>query len=136
MNKSKIFKTQVDWWYWAILLVCYFFPLYLGHILSWWVSFVLWAVALYIFSLTALVRYVIDGDTLCVFTGFFTKTIIPISSITSIRPSRNPISSLALSLRRLSIRYNKYDEILVSPKDREAFVAALKAANPQILTEN
>ena len=136
MNKSKIFKTQVDWWYWAILLVCYFFPLYLGHILSWWVSFVLWAVALYIFSLTALVRYVIDGDTLFVFTGFFTKTIIPISSITSIRPSRNPISSPALSLRRLSIRYNKYDEILVSPKDREAFVAALKAANPQILTEN
>ena len=61
---------------------------------------------------------------------------IPISSITSIRPSRNPISSPALSLRRLSIRYNKYDEILVSPKDREAFVAALKAANPQILTEN
>ena len=90
---------------------------------------------IYLFCLTRLTRYVVEGVNLTVFYGFFLKKTIPVSSITSIQPTHNALSSPALSLRRLSIRYNKYDEILVSPEDPEAFVAALKAINPQILTE-
>ena len=100
----------------------------------WVVSFLLWALTIYLFSLTSLTRYVVEGESLTVFYGFFLKKTIPVSSITSIQPSHNALSSPALSLRRLAIRYNKHDEILVSPEEPEAFVAALKAVNPKILT--
>ena len=102
---------------------------------SWFGSFLLWALTIYMFSLTFLTRYVIEGESLTVFYGFFMKRRIPVSTISSVRPTRSLLASPALSLRRLAISYNKYDEILVSPKDQEAFVAMLKALNPHILTD-
>lgn len=52
---------------------------------------------------------------------------IAIESIESIRPSRSPASSPALSLDRLEIRYGGGRTLLVSPKDREGFLAAVVA---------
>ena len=52
---------------------------------------------------------------------------IEIESIESIRPSRSPASSPALSLDRLEIRYGGGRTLLVSPKDREGFLAAVVA---------
>lgn len=132
MHNRHTYHTRVGWWYW---LFC-FLALVLCGMGSWpWVvSFQLWALTIYLFSLTSLTRYVVEGESLTVFYGFFLKKTIPVSSITSIQPSHNALSSPALSLRRLAIRYNKHDEILVSPEEPEAFVAALKAVNPKILT--
>src|SRR3954447_20482151 len=52
---------------------------------------------------------------------------IEIEIIESIRPSRSPASSPALSLDRLEIRYGGGRTLLVSPKDREGFLAAVVA---------
>jgi len=52
---------------------------------------------------------------------------IAIDGIESIRPSRSPVSSPALSLDRLEIRYAGDRRILVSPRDREGFLAAVVA---------
>jgi Bacterial PH domain len=52
---------------------------------------------------------------------------IEIESIESIRPSRSPTSSPALSLDRLEIRYAGGRTLLVSPRDREGFLAAVVA---------
>ena len=52
---------------------------------------------------------------------------IEIESIESIRPSRSPASSPALSLARLEIRYNGGRRMLVSPRDREGFLEAVVA---------
>ncbi|MBO3270454.1 PH domain-containing protein [Hymenobacter defluvii] len=57
---------------------------------------------------------------------------IPVTSITRIKPSHNVLSSPALSLDRLKIYYNRYDEILVSPRDKANFIEALRQVNPQI----
>ncbi|MBC6609826.1 PH domain-containing protein [Hymenobacter sp. BT507] len=57
---------------------------------------------------------------------------IPVTSITRIKPSHNVLSSPALSLDRLKISYNRYDEILVSPRDKADFMEALRQLNPQI----
>ena len=133
MHNRHTYYTRVGWWYW---LLCF---LTLGFCAKgswpWEASFLQWVLTIYLFSLTRLTRYVVEGVNLTVFYGFFLKKTIPVSSITSIRPTHNVLSSPALSLRRLSIRYNKYDEILVSPEEPEAFVAALKAVNPKILTQ-
>ena len=50
---------------------------------------------------------------------------IAIDGIESIHPSRNSISSPALSLDRLEIRYDGGRALLVSPKDREGFLQAI-----------
>ena len=70
-------------------------------------------------------RYTITGEFLMVKEGPF-SWIIPLEDISSIEPTRNPISSPALSLDRLLIRYGKSAELLISPKDKEAFMTELK----------
>ena len=70
-------------------------------------------------------RYTITGDFLLVKSGPF-SWVIPTDDIISIQPTRSPASSPALSLDRLLIRYGNGAELMVSPKDKQAFIDALK----------
>jgi len=74
--------------------------------------------------------YVIEGNTLTIRSSFITWRV-PIRDIRSITPSGSAISSPALSLDRLRIDYGR-KSILVSPEDRERFVAMLRSVNPGI----
>ena len=116
LTHRHTYKSRVNWWYGLLFILLLALCGKGGE--YWIVGFLSWVSVIFFSSLFFLKRYVVEGENLTVFYGFFLKKTIP-----------------ALSLRRLSIRYNKYDEILVSPEDPEAFVAALKAINPQILTE-
>lgn len=84
-------------------------------------GFVVW-----IFAST---RYAVEGRTLTVRSGPF-RWRIEIDAIESVRPSRNPLSSPALSLDRLAIRRGGKLVMLISPADRSAFLRALAAASP------
>lgn len=68
--------------------------------------------------------YVIDDKNLIVRYGPF-KKIIPFYSIKSVKKTMNPLSSPALSLKRLEITYGQYDTVLISPKDRDEFMDVL-----------
>lgn len=74
--------------------------------------------------------YVIDGHTLVIRSSFITWRV-PIGEITSVTPTRSALSSPALSLDRLRIRYGR-KQILVSPEERDRFVAMLRTVNPAI----
>ena len=74
--------------------------------------------------------YAIDGDTLLIRCSMITWRV-PIREITSITPTRSALSSPALSLDRLRIEYDN-KEILVSPADKQRFIAALRAIHPTI----
>ena len=74
--------------------------------------------------------YVIDGDTLVIRSSFITWRV-PIREISSVKPTRSALSSPALSLDRLRIQYGR-KAILISPEDRERFLAALRSVNPSI----
>ena len=84
---------------------------------------------LYVFFSTV---YYIDGPRLIIMNGKLNKWEIDIQTIRSIKKSRLALRSPAPSMDRLHIQYNKYDEILVSPQDKEGFVSALRAINPDI----
>ncbi|MCB0443641.1 MAG: PH domain-containing protein, partial [Flavobacterium sp.] len=60
---------------------------------------------------------------------------IDIHSIKRIFKTNNPLSSPALSLDRIAIVYNKYDEVLISPKFKKEFVDVLLKINPSIIVE-
>ena len=59
---------------------------------------------------------------------------VEIQSIKRIYKTRNPLSSPALSLDRIAIVYNKYDEVLISPKDKKEFIEELLKINPDIFS--
>ncbi|AMR32195.1 hypothetical protein A0256_12570 [Mucilaginibacter sp. PAMC 26640] len=73
-----------------------------------------------------------DNGLLQVKCGLFIDTKIEIANIKKIVDTRTVISSPALSLDRLEIFYNKFDTIIVSPKHKADFIAALKKINPAI----
>ena len=78
-------------------------------------------------------RYlIVDNNSLQIKMGWFDWPVIPISEITSIEKSYNPLSSPAPSLRRLKVRYSKNRWILISPKEREKLVKELQLINSEI----
>lgn len=72
--------------------------------------------------------YEIEGPVLRVRCGPF-RWSIPLSEIEHVAPSRSWLSSPALSLDRLEIRRTNGKRILVSPRDREGFLAAIGHAD-------
>jgi hypothetical protein len=71
-------------------------------------------------------RYVLSADALKVTSGPFRWTV-RIADIKSVTPTRSMISSPALSLQRLEIRYGTYQSVIISPADRDGFLRALEA---------
>jgi hypothetical protein len=67
-------------------------------------------------------KYEFKGATLLVHP---LNTRIDIGSIKSVTPTRNARSSPALSLDRLEIRYGEDRTILISPREKDQFIAEL-----------
>lgn len=140
------FKSKVDWWLhlifvgflianvWAIvglffgglgsiIIVATFTPLNVFLMLPMWLN----------------TYYLLDENDLLIKCGLGKGTRIGISQITSIYETRNPISSPALSLDRLEVRFKAKsgsfsDTIIISPKDKHGFIEQLQSMNENIET--
>ncbi len=78
-------------------------------------------------------NYTIKGDgSLRVRCGFLINILIDINTIRKIETTKSVLSSPALSLDRLEVFYNKYDSVMISPQNKDAFVAQLQNINPTI----
>ena len=76
--------------------------------------------------------YTIKEDFLKIKCGILMNREIKIESIKTINQTNTIMSAPAASFDRLSIRYNKLDEIVISPRDQEKFCQDLKLINPKI----
>ena len=76
--------------------------------------------------------YTIENDQLTIKCGFLYHLQIEISSIKQITATNSLFSSPAIALDRLEIKYNKFDSVLISPKEKIAFIAHLKKLEPTI----
>ena len=85
----------------------------------------------YLFVTTNYTIY--NQQTLIVKSGFLMNKKIDINSITKISKTNNPISSPALSLDRIEIFYNKYDSVIISPKNEQEFIQDLHKINSSII---
>ncbi len=77
-------------------------------------------------------HYTISGNTLIVKSFLIVSDRIDISTIKSIQPSRSLLSAPAMSLRRICIKYGRFHQILISPKNQVDFLKQLQAINPNI----
>lgn len=124
----KIYRSKVDWWLVVLILSVFGFPIVQGiqtkeYMLS--VVFIMLLSLFYILAIT--LKYKIEGEYLSIW-----RTKIDIKTIRKVYATRNPLSSPALSINRIAIVYNKFDEVLISPKDRADFIEELLKVNPNI----
>lgn len=128
----KVFKSKIDWWF-GLLLVYPIFMSVKSMLLGEWVGLLgLSIVIVLILFFSKTTRYIINDNQLIVKSTWVVYERIDISKITKIEKTNSILSSPALSLDRIRIRYNKYDEVLISPKVKKEFVDELLKVNPTI----
>lgn len=126
----KVYYSRVDWWIAALLAGSVFFCFGLGfHLLgSDRLAGVITLgaglfVGVFILLVTVPCRYVLEDETLLVQAGVI-RYRIPYVEIREVEKSCNPLSSPALSLKRVKIsRTNGF--LLVSPRNRDEFMREL-----------
>jgi hypothetical protein len=128
----KIYKSKVDWWL-GLVLVYPIFRSVASIIEGDWIGYIGIALCLlFIVFISKSTRYIISENHLIVKCMFIVNDKIEISKIRKIEKTNSILSSPALSLDRISIKFNKYDEVYISPKERQAFIDELLKINPEI----
>lgn len=131
-SEIEWFPSEVDWWLRVILVampIVALATLVVGLIDGEGMVAAVLACAfiagLYV-AVVYPVRYGFDQEHLIVRFGVFRRRV-PYARIRSVRPTWNPLSSPALSLRRLRVDYGEglWSAALISPKHRDAFLDAL-----------
>lgn len=132
---GKVYGSRIDGW----LAVALTLPL-IGSVVAM-VSGVFWigAAALvgycgFMLALVLPIEYFVESDSLRVRAGL-QRLVVPWDRLIAAELSSNPLSSPALSLRRIRIDYRKPNGketfVLISPGDREAFLRDLAQASPR-----
>lgn len=95
-----------------------------------WVLGILIASALFVVWVWTTTYYVLTSSELLVRSGPF-RWRVPLADIREIKPTRNPLSSPALSLDRLEVRY-RHGMLLISPADKDGFLRSLVSRAPHL----
>lgn len=126
-----VFKSEVDWWYYAIIVAVTLVVLYALRVnltsgrpgqLMFLTATLVASVGLPVWLLLSTDYRVADG-LLSIRCGPF-KSAVPLDAIRSVHATRDSRSSPALSLERLEIRYDG-GRVLISPEDRDGFLRAI-----------
>lgn len=101
--------------------------------LGWELTFVvvLTTFITYLFFFTS---YTIVNDSLIIKSGFFSEKIA-ISKIKEIQKTNYILSAPAPSFNRILVKYGKFDEVIISPKNKRQFVNDLLAVNSGIINK-
>lgn len=136
------FHSKIDWWILGFviamtgLLVQLLFTMYAKGTMVEYPEHTM----VYIFTIAVLwwpvfsTTYAIGNNTLTI-RSMFLKWVIPLENIKTVSKTNNSISSPALSLDRLKIEYlkdGKMKQILVSPRDQQAFRQTVEVNSSQI----
>lgn len=129
-----VYRSKIDTW----LLILIFAPLLFAVYAAlesgeYGGLIILVLVILFIIYLFISTKYLIKNNILIVEAGFLLNKKIPVQDIKSVTKTNNPLSSPALSLKRLEMKYgNSFDYILISPLRRDEFIKHLLSINPDI----
>jgi hypothetical protein len=75
----------------------------------------------------------VQDTVLRVQSSFIVNKKVDIKTITKIKDTYNPISSPAASIDRMQVYYGNGSSVVISPKDKNGFVAHLQQINPDIV---
>lgn len=121
---------------WGIIGVSFLLSWYLsfraGKTFDYKLLYVYLPLILFVSSIWFGTFYTLAEDHLEIKVGPWFKKKLPYKRITKVERNHSFISAPALSSDRLLLKFNRYDEILISPLDEIEFVSQLKRKNPAI----
>lgn len=135
---TKIYRSKVSYLLLLFIFVIFYFPLVIEGIevglhkelVTIFLVFLgIYAFILHVFFFTI---YTIEDNQLKIKCGFFSYKPILIQNIQSIAKTKSILASPAASFDRIVIRYNKSEEIILSPKNKHEFAKDLCKTNPKI----
>jgi hypothetical protein len=122
MNKT-IYPSAISWGLWIpVYALIIGQGIFMAGTVSWAFLCFHFSLAILIYFFVVRIKYELDDEKLVIFMGPIRYKSIDIQTIRKMELSNNPLSSPAASLRRLAIYYNKWGYVLISPKNREAFM--------------
>src|SRR5690606_28845515 len=129
MYKSKMSKGLI-----IILMLLFVFIGYQMIIepMSFWIILICLIFCMVFFYNIFSLRYTIENKKLIVTTKVFYHKSIDIKSIRKIEETNTIISAPVNSFDRLEIIYNKFDSLIVSPKNKQQFIEDILAIHPEI----
>ena len=129
----KKFKSKVGLEFMIPIFGVLTFVLYTLIVTKAWIGTgIISVLILFILYLFINTEYLISGENLNIKSGFLVNENININSIRKLSETNDTISSPAASIDRIEILYNKFDTILVSPKDKYEFIESLTEINKNI----
>ncbi|MGY6557886.1 MAG: PH domain-containing protein [Nitritalea sp.] len=132
---KQVFPSKIAWGLlvFPLLLIGIVVSLFLSEGIGWLALLLFLPVAFFLGHLFVNTRYTLENENLHVRCGWLVNTKIEVQAIKEITETRDPQSAPALSLDRLALTYGTWDRILISPKDKQAFIHALQQRNPAII---
>ena len=130
---AKRFKSKIDRWIMVLLLVVIIAQIWAistaatqagDPLVTTGIILVGIAVVALMLWLIIGTHYTVDRGTLRIVSGPF-RWKVAIDQISSVEATKSPLSSPALSLDRLRVRYGENRRILISPADRAGFLKAI-----------
>ena len=135
-EQGMVYRTAVDWWLGVLLGGC--------EILMIWVAVepvikegkINWAMLLISLGMSIIIlplfgiKYVMYSEHLLVSMSIYGKARVRYADIVDVKKTMNPLSSAAMSLRRIQIDYVEDDVhrmILISPVKRKAFIKEIES---------
>lgn len=129
----KVYKSKIGIELVIPISVLFSWIIYTSVIEKKWMGlFIIILTSVFICYIFLTIKYTIEKENLNIKCGFLINRNIDIKTIRKVSETYNPLSSPAGSIDRLEIVYNTFDSILISPKDKKAFIEDLMRINPSI----
>ena len=134
-STPKVYRSKIDIWLGVLLFGSMVLPIWLlidDYIKDGHISIVLLLTDILLLVLVlplCFIKYSLYDEHLTISCGIYGTIRIPYKSITSMKKTLNPLSSAALSMKRIQIDYVKEGStgmILISPKHRGKFIAEIE----------
>jgi len=135
---NKVYPSKVSYGMLAFIFLIFYGPMVPNFInleinVMWMATLsILTLIFAFIVHLFFYTVYTIDDTKLKIKCGFISYKTININEIKEISNTKSLISSPAPSFDRIEIKYKKFDEVIISPKDKFNFANDLLQINPEI----
>lgn len=135
VGEAKVYRTAIDWWLGILLGACEVLCLYLviepivrRGAVEWPMVFITVGMSIMILPLFR-IQYVLYSEHLLISMSLYGKLRVKYADIAEVKKTNNPLSSAAMSLRRIQIDYVENDVhrmVLISPVKRNTFIEELE----------
>lgn len=134
-GEAKIYRTAIDWWLGLLLGACEVLFLYLviepiirNDTVEWLMVLIAVGMSIMILPLFG-IKYILYSEHLLISMSLYGKLRVRYKDIVEMKKTNNPLSSAAMSLRRIQIDYIEkgvHRMVLISPVNRNTFIEEIE----------